>query len=207
MENIVKGLEKITAQQITPTSLAESANLFGRTRELQRELSQIRRVSPGLIRNRDFYAVIKAGFFLPRAVYNRMLEDLLEKLKPLTPPQGKRPRIVISGLVFDLIDIFSTLDELQVDVEDDDFANGWRTVSKKTLQTDNLVDKAKKAEADGVLFWYINFCEPDAFDAPLFKERLKKEGIPVSSIDVELTMTNFDGVKTRLNAFSEILEG
>jgi benzoyl-CoA reductase/2-hydroxyglutaryl-CoA dehydratase subunit BcrC/BadD/HgdB len=122
-----------------------------------------------------------------------------------------------------------------VDVVDDDFANGWRTVSKRTLQTDNLVagiteylyqaapccciynadndrhqymvDKAKQAKADGVLFWYINFCEPDAFDAPLLKERLKKEGIPVSSIDVELTMSNFDAVKTRINAFAEILEG
>jgi (R)-2-hydroxyisocaproyl-CoA dehydratase beta subunit len=235
VESIVKGLEEITAQQITPTSLAESAALFGRTRELQRELYQRRRVSPGLIKNRDFYAVIKAGFFLPRTVYNAMLEDLLKKLKPLSPPKGKRPRIVISGLVFDPIDIFSTLDDLQVDVVDDDFANGWRTVSKKTLRTDNLVDgvaeylyeaapccclynaendrhdylvdKTKQAHADGVLFWYINFCEPDAFDAPLLKERLKKEGIPVSSIDVELTMSHFDAVKTRLNAFSEILEG
>jgi benzoyl-CoA reductase/2-hydroxyglutaryl-CoA dehydratase subunit BcrC/BadD/HgdB len=37
--------------------------------------------------------------------------------------------------------------------------------------------------------------------------RLKEEDIPSATIDVELSMTTFDAVKTRINAFCEILEG
>jgi bcr-type benzoyl-CoA reductase subunit C len=235
LKSVVSGLESITGQKITDESLADAAACHGRTRELQRELYQIRRDKPGLIGNRDFYSVIKAGFFLPRAVYNEMLSELIQKLAPLEAPEGKRVSVVVSGLVFDPIDVFDIFDELGMDVVDDDFANGWRTVSKDTLETSNLVEgvarylyeaapccclynadndrhdylveKVRSAKADGVLFWYINFCEPDAFDAPLLKARMKEEGIPNSSIDIDLTTTNLDTVKTRINAFAEILEG
>jgi len=235
LESVKTGLEKVTGSKITTASLADAAELHGKTRELQRALYQIRRDSPGLIKNFDFYTVIKAGFFLPRFEYNQMLTDLLGSLQNLKAPEGKRVKIVPTGLVFDPMDIFKIFDELNIDVVDDDFANGWRSVSKKTIQTDDLVEgvsqylyqaspccclynpdidrhdylvnKIKDSGADGALFWYVNFCEPDAFDAPQLKERLKKEGIPISSIDIELTMTNFDAVKTRISAFCEILEG
>jgi bcr-type benzoyl-CoA reductase subunit C len=235
LNGITTGLEEITGNKITPESLKAAAQLHGHTRKLQRELYQIRRDKPGLIKNYDFYTVIKAGFFLPRAVYSKQLEDLLANLKTLDAPEGKRIKIINSGLVFDPMAIYPIFDELNADIVDDDFANGWRSVSKTELNTDNLVEgvtdylfgpspccclynpdndrhdylveKAKKTEADGVLFWYMNFCEPDAFDIPQLKARLKEEGIPTVSIDVELTMTNLDAVKTRINAFCEMVEG
>ena len=69
-----------------------------------------------------------------------------------------------------------------------------------------MVEKVKDSGADGVLFWYIKFCEPDAFDRPQLMKRLKDESIPVAFIDLELTMSNFDAVRTRINAFCEILD-
>jgi benzoyl-CoA reductase/2-hydroxyglutaryl-CoA dehydratase subunit BcrC/BadD/HgdB len=70
-----------------------------------------------------------------------------------------------------------------------------------------LLNKVKQSRADGVLFWYIKFCEPDAFDRPQLMNRLKAEGIPAAFIDMELSMSNFEALKTRINAFCEILEG
>ena len=70
----------------------------------------------------------------------------------------------------------------------------------------DFVLKAFTSGADGVLFWYIKFCEPDAFDRPQLINRLKAEGIPAAFIDMELTMSNVEAIKTRINAFSEILE-
>jgi benzoyl-CoA reductase/2-hydroxyglutaryl-CoA dehydratase subunit BcrC/BadD/HgdB len=37
-------------------------------------------------------------------------------------------------------------------------------------------------------------------------KQLKDANIPVSFIDLELTMTNFDAVRTRIGAFCEILD-
>ena len=234
MQSVIQGLEEVTGHKITPESLKLAAKIHNRTRELQRELYAVRRASPGKILNYDFYAVIKSGFFLPKTVYNQMLETLIQRLQAVEFQETDKIKIVHTGLVFDPIDIYKFMDELGIAIVDDDFANGWRSVCKQELKTDNLVDgiaeflfenapccciynpnndrhdylvdKVKQSGADGVLFWYINFCEPDAFDKPQLAARLKEENIPNSSIDLELTMTNFDAVKTRINAFYEMLE-
>jgi len=235
LKGVTTGLEELTGQQITPASLTAAATLYGNTRSLQRKLYGIRRHSPGLMKNHDFYTVLKAGFFLPADAYNQMLETLLHELETLSQPQGHRPKVFVSGMVFDPLEIYKIFDELNIDIVDDDLANGWRTVSKESLGVENLVEgitqylfnpapccciynpdndrhpyllnKVKQSQADGILFWYIKFCEPDAFDRPQLMNRFKEAGIPAAFIDVELTMSNFEAIKTRINAFCEILEG
>jgi len=234
IDTVFNGLEKTTGKKITTDSLTETANVHAKTRELQRRLYHIRRSKPGLVKNYDFYTTLKAGFFLPRATYNEMLDALIVQLDKSPSPPSNRPRVVMSGMVFDPIETYKIFDELDVHIVDDDFANGWRTVSKDILQVDNiyegvteyifkpapcccvynpdidrhdyLVNKVKRANAKGVIFWYIKFCEPDAFDRPQLAARLKEEGIPSVTIEIELSMTNFDPVKTRINAFCEMLE-
>ena len=214
--------------------MAHAAKLHGCTRALQRRLYRIRREKPGIVKNHDFYTAINTGFFLPADVYNRMLEDLLQNLAGLEGGLANRPKLLLSGMVFDPLEIYKIIDELEACVVDDDFANGWRTAAKGELDTDNLVegitdflfkpapcccifnpdndrhpyllDKVKDSGADGVLFWYIKFCEPDAFDRPQLMKHLKDAGIPVVFIDLELTMANFDAVRTRISAFCEMLE-
>jgi bcr-type benzoyl-CoA reductase subunit C len=235
LESVTTGLEKITGQPLTQAALAEAATLYGTTRSLQRKLYGIRRHKPGLIKNHDFYTVLKAGFFLPASIYNPMLETLLDDLASLSPPQGGRPKIFISGMVFDPLECYKIFDELKVDIVDDDLASGWRTVSKESLKVENLVEgitqylfqpapccciynpdndrhpyllnKVKQSGADGIFLWYIKFCEPDAFDRPQLMNRFKEAGIPAAFIDMELSMSNFEAVRTRINAFCEILEG
>jgi benzoyl-CoA reductase/2-hydroxyglutaryl-CoA dehydratase subunit BcrC/BadD/HgdB len=235
VQNVSNGLEKITGKKITTESLAESTLLYGHSRALQRKLYSIRREKPGLMKNYDFYTAIKTGFFLPADVYSEMLETLLGRLENQPAPAGKRPKLLLSGMVFDPIQVYTIFDELGADIVDDDFANGWRSVSKKNLQVETLVEgiteflfnpapccciynpdndrhpyllnKVKQSGANGILFWYIKFCEPDAFDRPQLMKRFKKEGIPAGFIDIELSMTNFEAIKTRINAFCEILEG
>ena len=234
VQSVTSGLEEITGEKITLAKLEQASEQFGRTRSLQRRLYKIRREQPGLIANHDFYTVIKAGFFLPVDAYNPMLEGLLQDLDKVEGSVNNRPRLLLSGMVFDPLEIYKILDESGIYVVDDDFANGWRTVAKNDLRTDDLtrgiteylfnpvpccciynpvndrhsylLQKFKDSGADGVLIWYIKFCEPDAFDRPQLMNRLKQAGIPVGFIDLELTMTNFDAVRTRINAFCEILE-
>jgi bcr-type benzoyl-CoA reductase subunit C len=235
VQSVIKGLEDITGKKVSADSLVEAAGLYGRSRALQRKLYRIRREKPGLIKNYDFYTVIKTGFFLPADVYNRMLADLLANLDDLAAPNVRRPKLFLSGMVFDPLEIHRIMDESGADVVADDFANGWRFASKEDLQVENLVegiteflfnpapccciynpdndrhpyllDKVKASGADGVLFWYLKFCEPDAFDRPQLQNRFKAEGIPTAFIDLELSMSNFEAVKTRVNAFCEMLEG
>jgi bcr-type benzoyl-CoA reductase subunit C len=234
VKSVTDGLAEITGNKLTSASLNAAGELYGRTRALQRQFYRIRRRTPGLVGSHDFYTVIKAGFFLPADTYNRMLEDLLQALEGTSAENREGPKLLVSGMVFDPLAIHKIFDELKVWVVDDDFANGWRSVSKPNLNTANLVDgiadflfapapccciynpvndrhpylleKVTQSGADGVLFWYMKFCEPDAFDRPQLMAYLKERGISVAFIDLELSMTHVGAVRTRIGAFCEMLE-
>ena len=235
IENVLRELEAVTGRAVSREALRASAALYGRIRSLQREIYRIRRQKPGVAKNGDFYAVIKAGFFLPPEDYRPLLERLVAELEAAPPKAGRRPRLVLSGMVFEPVGAYAVFDDLQADVVDDDFANGWRSAAKGALQVDDLVagitdyvysgapccciyhpesdrhaylvEKVKAADADGVLFWSIRFCEPDAFDRPQLAERLKQEGIPAFTLEMDLAMSNFESVKTRVEAFCEMIGG
>jgi len=234
VQSVTDGLEEVTGRKITSESLQQASQRFGRSRALQRRLYRIRRENPGIVKSHDFYTVIKSAFFLPVDIYIGMLENLLTDLAQLEGKDQNRPKLLLSGMVFDPLEVHKIFDESGVSIVDDDFANGWRTIAKDDLKTENLAQgvteylfnpapccciynpdhdrypyllkKVKESGADGVLFWYVKFCEPDAFDRPQLSKRLKEEGLAVAFIDLELTMTNYDAVKTRIGAFCEILE-
>ena len=235
IEKVRRELEAVTAGKATAESLRESARRFGRVRALQRELYRMRREAPGTIRNLDFYAALKAGFFLPVEVYGPLLENLLRDLKALAPASGRRPRVVLSGMVFDPLAAQGLFDAVGADVVDDDFASGWRSVSKEVLRVDDpaagaaeflfggapcccihdpardrhdyLVRKVRDAAADGVVFWYVKFCEPDAFDRPQLLARLEREGIPATVVEVDLSIKSAESLQTRVQAFCEMIGG
>lgn len=235
LERLRRGLEAVTGGRISPATLEDAAARFGRMRALQRALYAIRRDDPGRVRHADFYAAIKAGFFLPVDEYTRRLEALLAALDRAPARKAAGPRLLLSGMVFDPIAAAPIFDEVGAAVVDDDFANGWRSAAKTTLRTeplveglaahlfdhapccciytpdndrhDYLVGKARACRADGVVFWYTKFCEPDAFDRPQLAARLKAAGIPSTTIEMELSMRQFDAARTRIQAFCELLGG
>jgi bcr-type benzoyl-CoA reductase subunit C len=235
LAKILRTLEGITGRKTSPDSLRESARQYGRVRALQRELYRLRRDTPGIIRNTDFYAVLKAGFFLPVEEYGLLLENLLAGLKPVAGPSIRRPRVVLSGMVFEPLDAIELFDTVGVEVADDDFAGGWRSVAKDTLRVDDpvegiaeflfggapccclhnpdqdrheyLVQKVRDADADGVIFWCVKFCEPDAFDRPQLLARLGQESIAATVLEVDLSMKSFESLRTRIQAFCEMIGG
>lgn len=235
VDTVMDDLSEITGKSIEFEQLQAASDLYGRSRKLQRDLYALRRSYPGLVGNHDFYAVVKSGFFLPVETYVEMLEPLLKQLRRKEPEVESRPKLLLSGMVFDPISIYSMIDRAGAFVVDDDFANGWRYAAKPQLAVDDLVagiaaylfdgapcccvytpdndrhaylvDKVRRSHADGVIFWYIKFCEPDAFDRPQLAARLKEEGIPATTIEIELSMTHTDAVETRIAAFCEMLEG
>jgi bcr-type benzoyl-CoA reductase subunit C len=232
---LLSGLEALSGRRVSGDALRDSARRFGHLRFLQRELYRLRRETPGVIRNADFYAVLKAGFFLPVEEYSPLLENLLTELKSVPTASDRRPKIVLSGMVFDPLDAQALFDTAGVEVVDDDFASGWRSVSKATLSVDDLVDgiavhlfsgapcccihdpirdrhdylvqKVRHARADGVVFWSVKFCEPDAFDRPQLLARLQQEGIATTTVEMDLPMKSVAALQTRIQAFGEMIGG
>jgi benzoyl-CoA reductase/2-hydroxyglutaryl-CoA dehydratase subunit BcrC/BadD/HgdB len=63
----------------------------------------------------------------------------------------------------------------------------------------------KNTGAQGVIFVLLKFCDPHAFDFPYMKELLDRAGIPGMLLEIEDQQTSEEQLRTRLEAFIELL--
>lgn len=70
---------------------------------------------------------------------------------------------------------------------------------------DQIVRMAKGMKADGVIHYGLMFCQPYAMEAHKVSKRLETEGIPLLSIETDYSMEDVGQLKTRVEAFIEML--
>jgi len=222
-------LEKLTGGEITASAYARSLQIYREFHELVGSFYERRRLCPGSLSNYEFYAVLKASFFMPKERFNEKLRALLAGL-PKRKASG--PRLLLTGIVPQPLSLLEAFDCAGTLVVTDDFASCRRLFSKdppeapagaelerflrsglpcSTLhQEDKPRDKAllgeiERSGAEAVVNWHIKFCEPEAFDRPQLFAALRKASVPVLSFEVETCGFSLDGVRTRLEAFLETI--
>ena len=70
-----------------------------------------------------------------------------------------------------------------------------------------LFSRIKESGSQGVIFLLEKFCDPHLFDYPGIREDLEKEGIRSLWLETELFVSGEEQVKTRLEAFIEMIKG
>ncbi len=63
----------------------------------------------------------------------------------------------------------------------------------------------KEKDARGVVFFFLKFCDPHAFDYPYMKEFLDREGIPSMMFEVEDQLPSEGQLRTRFETFVDML--
>jgi benzoyl-CoA reductase/2-hydroxyglutaryl-CoA dehydratase subunit BcrC/BadD/HgdB len=72
-------------------------------------------------------------------------------------------------------------------------------------RANDLVRLVAESRAQGVIFLFLKFCDPHAFDYPYLRARLDEAGIPSLLVELE-EHTAADGqLRTRIEAFMEML--
>ncbi len=69
-----------------------------------------------------------------------------------------------------------------------------------------LLKVIKDYEVKGVIFYNLKFCDTSMFELPVIRERLQKSGIPTLCLEGEFASAISGGLKTRIQAFMEVLE-
>ena len=70
---------------------------------------------------------------------------------------------------------------------------------------ENLLKIVKEKNARGVVFFFLKFCDPHAFDYPYMKECLDKEGIPSMMLEVEDQLPSEGQLRTRFETFVDMI--
>jgi benzoyl-CoA reductase/2-hydroxyglutaryl-CoA dehydratase subunit BcrC/BadD/HgdB len=75
-----------------------------------------------------------------------------------------------------------------------------------TERLDDIVRLAKEYHADGVVHYNLQFCHTYANEAALVEERLEKEGIPLLRIETDYSDEDAGQLRTRIEAFLEMIK-
>ena len=70
----------------------------------------------------------------------------------------------------------------------------------------NVQDMVKELNADGVVHYALSFCQPYAHEAIKLDTALSSAGIPMLSIETDYSMEDVEQLKTRVEAFVEMLD-
>jgi len=72
---------------------------------------------------------------------------------------------------------------------------------------DELVREVKMSNAKGVIFYRTRFCDSEGVEYAFIKKRLEAEGIPHIYIESDHRLSNYQQLRTRLEAFYEQIVG
>jgi benzoyl-CoA reductase/2-hydroxyglutaryl-CoA dehydratase subunit BcrC/BadD/HgdB len=156
--------------------------------------------------------------------------EYLEGLEP-DPSTGKR--IFLSGGVCNLPDVYGIVEAAGGWIVADDLCTGSRGLTGRidtaadpiaaiseryarraicpakhtgiTGRGEELLRLAKKERVDGVIFIFLKFCDPHAFDYPYLKGMLDDAGIPSLLVELEEQNVSQGQLQTRCEAFVEML--
>jgi len=229
LKDLALNLEK----QLGPLNLDELKRRVRQSREIASLVKQaydLRAVGKLHNSNKEFYGVLRQGEFLHPDDFLPLLSEFVGTSRG----ESKKGLVLImSGVLPSPPEILSLLDELGVRIGEDDLLNcSRRLLATPSISQDpfeamadgyfsmppcttknspveerlkHLLQKIERSRAKGVIFYTVKFCEPELFDIPQLVEELKKRGFATLVMDTELNQGVSGQMRTRVEAFIEML--
>jgi benzoyl-CoA reductase subunit C len=228
-------LEKNLSIEISEENLMYSIAIYNQIRESIKKIHAIRHENPAIIKGSEFYTIMKTSMIIDRNMLPNILREIICELESGKGNCAitDHKRLVLTGGMCDHPDIYQIIEDAGGVVVWDDFCTGSRyfeglinqsgdpivSIAERYLErivcpakhngltsrAENLIDIVKNKNADGVVFLFLKFCDPHAFDYPYLKNHLDKEGIPNTLIEMEDQFSLGERLKTRFEAFIETL--
>ncbi|MFP5213359.1 MAG: double-cubane-cluster-containing anaerobic reductase, partial [Acidobacteriota bacterium] len=98
-----------------------------------------------------------------------------------------------------------TLDEMIDAIVDRYMRIDCACFTPNTERLENVVSMARDLNVNGVVHYGLSFCQPYAFEAFKIEKALKDADIPMLSIETDYSMEDVEQLKTRVEAFIEMI--
>jgi benzoyl-CoA reductase subunit C len=226
-------LETALGYGIDDDALSLAIGTINAIRSAMQRLYALRRDRPGIISGSDLFAIVRASMVMDRGAFLNVLTRIVEGLETASAPSAPGRRIFLSGGVCNLPDIYATIEAAGGIVVGDDLCTGSRGLTGLveagtnpiqaiadryltraicpakhagiTRRGEDLIHRVAEVRADGVIFLYLKFCDPHAFDYPYLKAMLEAKAIPCLMVELEEQTASQGQFQTRCEAFMEML--
>ena len=234
LKRLKKKLEEKTGP-ITDEALAASLKLYNEHRSAMQELYTLRNEKAGMLSGAQMMSISVSAFLMDVAAHLALVRDVIAALKAADNTEtASMPRVFVAGGMCRHVGFIDLMEAAGCMVVGDDLCVGSRSFNHGAVEAatpmealartyleripcpafhrdgrqpgDALVEAVRRDKADGVIFLLTNFCDPVAFDYVPLKNALEKANIPALSLSVEQHREPPEQLRTRVEAFREMLK-
>ena len=232
-ERMISSLSEWSKKSLADSDLKESIKLHNENKRLLKELYDIKRKAPATLSNKELFSLIKLSMQVDKKEMNQTLKKIRENLT-IREGNGYLP-VILTGITCDPLEVYDLFDEIKLNVVMDTLVTGTRyldgVIDESVAPLDGITARHfkrgfyspihddvfknvedlkalyKKYDAKAIIYVHIEFCESEEYDLPDLKKAIKKEGIPIHTLETEYQTLSLSHVRTRLQAFFESLKG
>jgi bzd-type benzoyl-CoA reductase N subunit len=229
-----ESFEKFLGYEITDDALKHSIGVINEQRSLLKQLYELRKRDNPPVSGAETMEVLSAATRMSKERFNILLRDYLAELAASGKTYRPRARLMVAGSVLTNADFIRSIEELGALVVTDELCTSTRywsdpvvldgmkpleAIARRYLDNfpcarmfpsdgrfNRIIQLARDYRVDGVISEIIRYCVPYAHDLPLLMERLKEAGFPTLALDVEYNTSGSGQIRTRVQAFLEMLE-
>jgi len=227
-------LEKHFGVKITDEKLRSAIKLHNENRRLLRRLYEFRKADHPPITGAQVLAVVVAGTAMPRDQYNALLKELLKDLEGAEGIKDYRARIMVVGGILDDPEYIEIIEGQGGLVVTDFLCFGtrlfWvdvpekgdpieaiaryqvqlrptcpRTYGDQPRRIKFIKDMIRDFKVDGVIGERLLFCDPWVVEHYMNDLDLKEAGVPFLKLDREYILSGKGQIRTRVQAFLEMM--
>ncbi len=235
LELLKRDLEEHFGSEVTDGALERAMEERARVRELWRDLCRLRELDLPTVSGSEALALEIRGSAMLSSDYASLLEDFIRERERA---EGRKPlaRLMFCGPATDEVAWFAELEAMGAAVVADALCFGTRAFLPEPPPGDDplrrlaegylgnlfcprmyleygrrrdlILQTARRARVNGVVYLYNKFCDLHGVDSALLRRDLEREGIPVLVLEKEYSArADLGRVKTRVQAFLERIGG
>ncbi len=235
LEIIQEALEKHFSVQVTDQSLEAALSGWEGVRAKWRELSALRELDGPKVSGSEAVALEVRGSSMRGEDFAALLSRFIAE-KEKAPGIRPTARLMLCGPATDEVEWFEEIESMGAAIVADSLCFGARAFSRNPRgegpplrrlaetylssilcprmykeyprRRDFILDTARRARVDGVIYLYNKFCDLHGVDSVLVRRDLEAAGIPVQVLEKEYSArADIGRVKTRVQAFMERIGG
>jgi len=231
-ERFKKALEEFLGNSIQDKKLRETIEIYNENRALLRKLYGYLKEEKPILSGSEMFQITRASMILPKDKHTSLMKELIAELPNREKSTSPCVRLLVSGSIIDSPELFELVEDLGGSVVADDLCTGTRyfwndiqtdgnplhaiirrytekppcaIVYPPESKAEHLVNMVNTFHVDGVIFYTLQYCDTHGMNATLDAKKLERLGIPSLQLKVELPNLGTGQVKTRVQAFIEMI--
>jgi benzoyl-CoA reductase subunit C len=234
LERFKQWLAKSFQARISDEDLKGAIDIYNENRRLLKQVYELRRQSPPLVSGSEALEIVLSSMMIPKDEHNRLLRALLGEIEKREDLGKGSVRLLVSGSVMGNSELLRLIESVGGCVVGDDLCIGSRyfwnlvkeneepmtAIAERYLQKvpcpfmyssekkfKHVREMVRLFDVEGVLILSLKSCDVHSFDAPLLAEELREsDGLPVLCLEWEHSLSGIAQLRTRIEAFIEMLE-